>query len=270
PASKDDPQLAEQAREAWKLLKKQVGEVAKIQAYRLEQAMVTGRRWNRPDFETLLVRHPLMTHLTRLLVWGSFDAAGRLSAAFRVTEDQTCAGVNDDPFALPDNACIGVVHPLQLDEAERAAWGELLSDYEIAPPFPQLGRPVFHLEPGEAEQLEIPRHRGVKVPALSLVGTLQRLDWMRGIPEDGGCFSEHVKPFYGANVTAILEYADGVPVGYMEGWDDQVLEHCYFPPGIYIPVIYPGRRDQVPLGRVDPVVISEVLSDLALVASKGS
>jgi hypothetical protein len=270
PTSKDDPKLAGEAREEWKLLKKQVGEVAKIQAYRLEQAMVTGRRWPRGEFESLLVRHPLMTNLARLLVWGCFDVDGRLAASFRLTEDQTYADVNDDTFRLPEEARIGIVHPLQLGEEERAAWGELLSDYEIAPPFPQIGRPVFHLEPGEAEKTEIPRYQGVKVPALSLVGTLQRLDWLRGIPEDAGVFHEHAKPFHGANVTAILEYADGVPVGYIEGWADQVLEHCYFTPGIYIPVIYPGRRNMIPLGQVDPVVISEVLSDLNTIAAKGN
>ena len=45
PGAKDDAAKAAAAVEDWKQLKKQVREVAKVQAERLEQAMVTGRRW---------------------------------------------------------------------------------------------------------------------------------------------------------------------------------------------------------------------------------
>ena len=59
PGAKDDPALAGAAVDEWKRLKKQIREVVKVQAERLEQAMVTGRRWKPDDFESLLVRHPL-------------------------------------------------------------------------------------------------------------------------------------------------------------------------------------------------------------------
>jgi hypothetical protein len=55
PGAKDDAAQAEQALADWKLMKKQIKEVATIQAGRLEQAMVTGRRWKVNDFVTLLV-----------------------------------------------------------------------------------------------------------------------------------------------------------------------------------------------------------------------
>ena len=75
PTAKDDAAAAQQSLADWKLLKKQIREVARLQAARLEQAMITGRRWKTADFETLLVRHPLLGHLTRQLVWGAFDVA---------------------------------------------------------------------------------------------------------------------------------------------------------------------------------------------------
>src|SRR5919199_788970 len=71
PGAKDDPAKAQQAVSEWKLLKKQVAEVAKIQAVRLEQAMGNGRRWSAEEFMRLLVDHPLMTHLVQRLVWGA-------------------------------------------------------------------------------------------------------------------------------------------------------------------------------------------------------
>ena len=111
----------------------------------------------------------------------------------------------------------------------------------------------------------------MKIPAVSLVGTLDRLGWTRGTPLDAGVFHEHDKPFYGANVTAVVSYEDGVPIGYMEGWDDQRVTGCYFVRGLSgSGWDYPDSRKGLPLGTVDPVVISEVLSDLYLLASKGS
>jgi predicted DNA-binding WGR domain protein len=267
PTGKDDAALAAQALAEWKLLKKQVAEAIKVQSVRLEQAMVTGRRWSVPEFEMLLARHPLMINLVRLLVWSAQDAGGRPAGTFRVTEDGTYADARDESF-VPDGAgSVGIAHPLHLPEEERAAWGEVFSDYELAPPFPQLGRAVYGLEAGEAAAKEITRFRDIAIPPAALVFTLEKQGWNRGVPEDAGVFSEHSKPFYGTNVTAVAQY-DGVPVGYYEGWDDQKIERCFFVPGIYTPEMYPDHVEAVPLGEVDPVAISEVLNDLYLVSSK--
>jgi predicted DNA-binding WGR domain protein len=268
PGVKDDAGLAGEAVVEWKLLKKQVGEVVKIQAFRLEQVMVTGRRWRVEEFEGLLVRHPLMVNLVRLLVWGAYDAQGKLTGTFRVTEDQSYADATDETVELAGAASVGIVHPLHLEEGERAAWGELFSDYELVPPFTQLGRALYDLEPGEGEAKEITRFKDIPLPPQTLVFTLEKLGWARGVPQDAGIFYEHSKPFYGANVTAVVQY-DGVPVGYYEGWDDQKMERCFFVPGIYTPEMYPEHKQALPLGEVDPVVISEVLNDLTSIAAKG-
>jgi hypothetical protein len=268
PTAKDDPALAAQAVAEWKLLKKQVAEVAKTQAIRLEQAMVTGRRWPREDFVSLLVRHPLMTNLVRMLVWSAYDADGRPAGSFRVTEDQTFADRTDEDFVLDDYTQVGVAHPLQLTDEEKEVWGDLFSDYEILSPFPQLGRPTFGLQPSERGETELKRWTALAIPPQSLVFTLEKLDWQRGIPEDAGVFHSHSKPFYGAQVTAVVEYDDGVPVGYMEGWDDQKITRCYFVPGIWRPEMYPDHKERIRLSEIDPIVISEVLGDLTTVASK--
>lgn len=268
PTTKDDAEKSAAAVEAWKLLKKQIKEVGKIQATRLEQAMVTGRRWKPQQFAALLVHHPLMTNLVRLVLWGQYDAAGQVTATFRVTEEQDYADQEDEPCELHESQLVGIIHPLQLSVEQKAKWGEVFSDYEIIPPFAQLGRPTFGLEPSEQAATSLQRFGDGKIPAVSLVGTLERLGWMRGIPEDGGVFHEHTKPFYGANVTAVVEY-EGVPVGYMEGWEDQPILDAFLIPGVYSPKVYPDHKQRLKLGEVDPVVISEMLSDLTMVASKG-
>ena len=268
PGVKDDAARATAAVEDWKRLKKQIREVAKVQAERLEQAMVTGRRWSPADFESLLVRHPLMIHLVRLVLWGGYDEAGKLVSTFRVTEERDYADVNEASYRLEGIARVGVVHPLHLTDEQRSAWGEIFGDYEIIPPFPQLGRAVRRIEPGLEKDTELAKGETITVPAVTLVGILERHGWTRGIPQDAGIFHEHTKPFEGANVTAVIQYP-GIPVGDMVDWEDQDVEKCFFVPGIYSPTDYPRHEIILPLGAVDPVVISEVLGTLGALAAKG-
>lgn len=180
PGAKDDPQKANAAVADWKLLKKLLREALKVQVPRLEQAMVAGRRWPVEQFEALLVRHPLMTNLARRLLWGGYDAKGKLVATFRVTEDQTYADVEDRPLALKGPATVGIVHPLKLTEEGRAKWGEVFADYEIIAPFPQLGRRVHTPLPGEEGQTELTRFGGPAIPEIVFQGILKQQGWLRG------------------------------------------------------------------------------------------
>lgn len=271
PGAKDDATKAEPAVAEWKLLKKQIGEVAKIQAVRLEQAMVTGRRWTAEEFQLLLVRHPLMINLVRLIVWAVYDASGAVAATFRVTEDQTLGDAADQPFTLVRDAHVGVVHPLQLTKQPHVLeqWGQLFGDYEIVPPFPQLGRPGYSLKPEQIREKEIThfKSRG-KLPAQSLVFGLEKLGWQRGIPQDGGWVGEHSKQFYGASVTAVINYHEGFSVGYWEGAGDQTIERVFFIPGLYAPKMYPDHKNAMRLADVDPIALSEVIGDCELLLTK--
>jgi hypothetical protein len=211
----------------------------------------------------------LMTHLVQRLIWGGYDAMGQLIETFRVTEDRSFADRQDATFTPTEIVQIGIVHPLHLSTDLLSIWGELLSDYDIIPVFPQLGRTIYSLELEEATKKDITRFETANVPAVSLVGTLDKLGWVRGIPQDGGVFYEHSKPFYGANITAIVQY-QGVPIGYMDGWDDQSIECCFFLDGIYTPEMYPNHNKAIQLGDVDAIVISEVLKDLTAIAAKAT
>lgn len=269
PGGKDDTALAEQARADWKLLKKQIKEVATIQAGRLEQAMVTGRRWKVEDFNTLLVRHPLMTHLVRALVWGAFDQQGKRLNCFRVTEERDFADVEDNACTLDQTATVGVLHPLELSEAERAAWGEVLSDYEIVSPFAQFGRAVYALEDDEAEQDDLRRFHQLQLVAPTLVFTLEKLGWLRGVAMDAGCFDEHSKQFPAADVTAVIGYEGTVGMGYIDPNELLKITNVQFIKGLRPPSGYGWDKQGVmKLGAVPPVVMSEVLADLHVLKSK--
>ncbi len=269
PNSKDDGDKAQKAVADWKLLKQQIKEIAKVQGIRLEQAMVTGRRWNVSDFQNLLVKHPLMINIVRLLVWGSFDMEGILQRTFRITEDQTLADENDKLLALEEHADIGIVHPLHMSAELRAQWGEMLSDYNIIAPFPQLARAIYHLDQSEITGTEITRFAEKIVPAISIVSTLEKQGWERGPVGDGGSFNEHLKYFPDADITAIAEY-DYIIVGMIMDSHAQDIKRCHFERGRATESsrFYSNSEAMVPLEFVDSIVISEVLADLTALTAK--
>jgi len=266
PGPKDDAAKAAAAIAEWKAIKKQIKDVASLQAGRLEQAMVTGRRWKTADFQTLVLRHPLMTNLARLLLWGVYDGK-KLREAFRVTEDQECVKVDDEPFKLRADAAIGIVHPMQLDDGAREAWGQRFADYAILPPFPQLGRAVHRLEKGEEKGKSIERE--VKLAAPTLVFGLEKLGWTRGKGMDNGSFDEHSRQFPDAAVTAVVNYDGNVSYGYIQPDDMLTITGCCFVKGMRAPSGFGyGLEKKIKLADVDPIVISETLLDLSVLAAK--
>lgn len=270
PGTKDDQALAAESVAEWKLLKKQIKEVATIQAGRLEQAMVTGRRWNAEDFDSLVARHPLMTHLAQKLIWGGFNAQGKRVATFRVTEERDFADPDDNAIELKGVATVGVVHPLELADNERERWGQVLGDYEVVSPFPQLGRAVYALAAGEEKQDDLKRFHGLKLVAPTLVFTLEKLGWIRGAAMDAGCFDEHSKQFPAADVTAVIGYEGTVGMGYIDPNEMLTLNSVHFCSGMRAPSGYgwDSKGKLLKLQQVPPIVISEVLADLQVLKSK--
>jgi uncharacterized protein DUF4132 len=259
-----DPSRTAAAAE-WRLLKKQLAVALRTQAARLEEAMISGRRWPAGEWKALLVepfdRNPLMTHLGRAFVWGALDASGRLAASFRVTEDLSFSGPSDQPLALEPYPEVVLVHPLHLSQTERDAWTELLCDYEIVPPFPQIGRTIHTLEPEETSRTEITRFGGVRVPV-----PLERLGWRRRFSPERAMVCSHCRFFPGANVTAVLQYEEGL--GSAPIWTDQTIARCCFISGELEGNGPADLPEQLPLLQVDPVVISEVLRDLTGACSR--
>jgi hypothetical protein len=258
PGAKDDAEKAGAAVAAWKVLKKQVKETVKAQAYRLEQAMISGRRWSVAEFESLLVRHPLMINLVRRLLWGVYDPDRKLVRAFRVTEERDYADVHDNPCSLAGAYAVGVAHPLHLTPDERSAWGQVFGDYEILAPFPQLGRRVHTLEPGEESTRELTRFGDKDIPAMIFLGILKSHGWSDARWQEGMYFGGHYKSYDGPRITAALELGAGSGYGVR-------IKSAYF-----LKDADWGMDKALPLSEVDPVVLSEVLGTLAVLASKGA
>ena len=269
PNSKDDEVKANAATADWKLLKKQLRETLKLQAPRLENAMTAMRRWSVADFQQLFVKHPLLTNLTKRLVWAGYNEKQQQAVTFRINEEGETTDASDSPLSLDGVAGVGIVHPLHLSEPDKQAWGQLFADYEIIPPFPQLGRPVYTLTAEEKKQNKIDRLKGKKIEAIVLHSILEKCEWVRGTPQDGGWFHDHSKMYDNAGLTAVIEYDPGMGVGYMMDSGDQEVQCVYFLKTAGIKnSYYLDDKEAVILSTIDPVILSEVLRTLEVIGHK--
>jgi hypothetical protein len=248
----------------WELLKQHLRETLKVQALRLEEAMLAGRRWPADAFESLLA-HPLLGPLARRLVWGGYDGQGRLAWCFRAEEGH-CVGLEGGPCPVDAVQTVGIVHPLYLTEEERLAWREALGADE-SQPFAQLSRKAHHLEPDKEEQADITWFSDLAVPSSFLWRLLAKQGWRRAGYELGVGGWAYMKALSGGRVTAVFELEGAGPVGPAGRHELLRIQRCYFLNGPPSPAV--GQEAPLPLGRVDPVILSEVLSDLNLLASKG-
>ncbi|MES9539829.1 DUF4132 domain-containing protein [Actinomadura sp. NPDC000600] len=258
PGAKDDPELAPAAYKAFSTLKKDVRAVASEQLRRLEAAMVAQRRWPVREFRELLAGHPLVRHIVRRLVWLASEGEDARTTAFRVAEDGTFADVEDDAVVLPESADVRVAHPLDLG-GSLAAWSEVIADYEILQPFPQLGRPVHALAEGEGADGRLERFEGLTVPVGKVLGLTSR-GWGRGEPQGGG-----IQPWLSRRLPGgryiVVDLDPGIAVRAADSPPEQTLRG----------VVLVSRREHMGYGHnstasfadLDPITVSEILADLA-------
>jgi hypothetical protein len=250
PRKDDDPAAAREATEAWKLLRKDAKAIAQNQIHRLERAMCMQRRWSATDFDALLVRHPLVFHLVRRLLWGVHDGARRVGL-FRVAEDRTLADEADAPFVLPDAASVGIVHRLELGGDEVLRWGQVFGDYEIVQPFSQIDRDVYPVGDGEA----LRRTAGIEAATGKVLG-LDARGWRRGMPQDAGWIWDMEKELPG-DLVARLPLEGGILVGAIaESPATQKLGP------ISIRRSGEWSAPEVPIPELAPLVFSELVRDL--------
>jgi hypothetical protein len=276
PTSKDDPEKAATAIADWKLIKKQISETVRLHSFRMESAMVEHRTWTWSEFETLLVHHPLMTHLVQRIIWATYNHEGELQATFRVAEDMSYGDFNDDPCSPSPEAMIGIPHRLSLDEKTQSLWGEVLGDYEIIQPFPQLNRETYELLEAEQNELEIKRFAQTKIPGATLARIMEAQGWLKGGLHDHGDYCVHYKYFSQGNVTAIAGEYESQHVQQSSIWGDDAITGCLFVQGECAqPYDYPkpGSWNQkqskltcLKLSEINSIAISEVIRDLTLVS----
>jgi predicted DNA-binding WGR domain protein len=253
----DDEEKSKEAVERWKALKKDAKTLASGQILRLEIAMCSQRRWATEVFRRFLVEHPVVIHLVRRLVWGVYGEDGLVSS-FRVAEDRSFADASDGPFDLREGAEIGVVHRLDLSDADAAAWGQVFGDYEILQPFEQLSRAV--VAPTEAQRAasELDVAVGIEVPTGKVLG-LDARGWRRGPTQDAGVVGWYEKPV-GGGLVACMDLEPGIFTGVISESPSQKLGKVTLANGSRA---YWGGGTRVPFSGLPRIAFSELLRDLS-------
>ncbi len=264
---RDDPAKVALATERWNRLKTQVLWAVKAQADRLERAMVAGRRWSPAEFEARLVHHPFLIHLVRRILWGQFDESGSLVSTFRVSEERDYSDVHEAGYRLDGDAKVGIVHPVQLSDGEISAWSQAFAEHEILPPFSQLGREFFRLTPDQRDARELVRIKGVQLPEKTLSAVLRRDGWTSYVRRTD--VYEQSRLFGGSGVMAVILAGNVKKAGGTIDWNQREILTCFFVPATS-GTITDSEYHPLPLGAVDPVVLSEVLTTLEELASKGN
>lgn len=194
--SKDDNEtLVDEAKEKFKLLKKQLRDMVALQTNRMEDALVEHRLWPAPKWKELFLVNPIMNSIGKGLLWGIYEGES-LVQTFAFDTDIFDADYED--VELEDNNKIGIVHPLELGEEKVEAWKEVFADNETEILFGQLDREILEVEDGTALEFK-PKDYPRKSPN-TLVNRLQKKGWSIGSVRDAGSFDEVYKEIRGANI----------------------------------------------------------------------
>ena len=270
PGTTDDKETAEAAFNEFKEVKKQLKNVVAAQRSRLEYVLMCDRKWTSENWEKLFVGNAVMHCFAVGLIWGIYEK-GSLKDTFRYMDDGSFTTADGDEFTLPNDAQIGLVHPLELTEEQIAVWKEQLSDYELTQPFDQLGRMVFRPEDKELSCNSLTRFEDTTVNSVAMINKMTKNGWYKGDAEDAGYFYY----FYREDVKSRTLNADGSTT--YEGWgsllvhsgastviydfdgEEVTLKEVVFFKAGHIPN-YCGNHDGwVKISDVDPRYFSETM-----------
>lgn len=256
-----DKEAADEAKAAVANAKKELKQVFEFQAKRLYEALCVGRRWPVADWRRYLLEHPLVGRLAQRVIWLGLDAEGKVVTAFRPMSDLSLTDAADNEVDLDGVETVQLAHRSLLSAEAAAAWAQHLDDYKVAPLFEQLERPLLAAPTGTA----LEDRSGHVIEAFKLRTAANKLGYERAPAEDGGWFTEYLKPFASIGITAVIEFT-GSPLP-EENREVALVEAKFRQVSAKRRAGY-GR--EMLLADVPPVLLSEVWNDVHQIAAAGS
>lgn len=99
--------------------------MAASQKQRLELALSSGRMWKKEEWVELFTKKPVMHPFAIGLIWGIYKEE-TLTGSFRYMEDGSFNTVDEEELELPEDAVIGLIHPIELSRKRgthgRSSW----------------------------------------------------------------------------------------------------------------------------------------------------
>jgi hypothetical protein len=259
----DDAEKVKQAKNALSSARKELKSILTMQKDRLYEALCTQRSWRFDDWDTYLSRHPIAGRYCQRLVWVAYDGE-KIIDSFRPLADGTLTNHQDDELKLTPATEIRLGHDETLPHADRTAWLQHLSDYEVEPLFQQFGKQQFSLPDDMKEATDVKDFLGYLVMAFSLRNRLTRSGYTRGAAQDGGWFFEYRKTFLQLGIEAVIEFT-GNPLP--EQNRTVALQRLYFTRKLDHGS--GSMSEELPLGELPRVLLTECWNDLRMAAADG-
>jgi hypothetical protein len=218
-----------------------------LQSRRFEQQMIHRAAYTVAEFQSF-VFHLIVRPMAQSLIWQAE------SMCFRIAEDGTLADSSDMPLELPSEAEIYLPHPLEMPD--RLIWAELLSDYELIPPFAQVNRPIYSVSTQEQDATIVTRFADRGVFTVNLTQSLMKLGWTETYIGRGH-WRGYCKRFPADHTTAILSVSE---MPREHGY--QRIDRIFFVSNDWDGRRVPAERDRIPLKAVALLVFSEVIREI--------
>ncbi len=248
PNLSDDPARAAEAQARWKALRHELPRVVEAERRRLEEAMCAGRVWTATRWTERVLGHPVLRALAERLVW-AVSAPGRRRPTLVRTTHGALLNERGTTVRLRDDATVTLVHPIDLDDAERQRWAEVLAEAKLPPqPFAQLARATFAAGDAAATSWAAVEGRVLTAPSdrkRSRPPAWTRAGW-EAAPIEAGLCRRFLRRY--GETEAVLE-VEGIAL-----WAEQPRDTVVR--GLRFRAAREGAA-WMPLGEVAPAVVSE-------------
>lgn len=269
------PKLAATPKAELKQLGEDVRAAARQLAQNLEYYLIVRRRWTATAWKAFFDTNPLAFAFATGFVWGIY-VGGKPKTTFRLTPTHTTVDASGAAVAVPKDAELGLVHPLELDGELRTGWLSALAAIGIVPAFPQLDRPTFAINDEERERAKSFRFEDQELSGSTFKGRAERRGWRRGSVIDSGEVSAYRKVFPHDKVEVFIA-TDGLNVqsGFDDGSDVTLKDMFFVRPGAVVTgsYTYDEPRDEsdgrlIRLADVPPIVFSEAIADMQAITKR--
>ena len=206
-----------------------------------------------------ILNHPIMQRLAVRLIWRGLDAEGTAITTLRPTAEGDFWNSDGDDVDLALVHQVDLAHTANVAAEDRDAWVQHMKDFEVTPLFPQVTRPVRALGDDQKSAARLDDREGWLMTTFKLRSVAKKAGYERGPIEDGGGFVRYRKEFRGANIWADLNFTGS----YVPEEDiPAAITHMEF--------TRIGTNRPIPLGKVPPLLLSEVWNDMHQMANAGA
>lgn len=181
------------SKETFKELKKSLtARKHEVIAY-IERMMISGRTWDKKQFEALFFRHPWMGQVASSLVFIDPETQATCRYSEGAFVDVEWEAI--DPFAKGGSSQVALLHPSTVPNPTLEKWADHLADGEIVALVQQISRPHFSKEDEPAS---------AQMPANTVLGRIERQGWILGGAgyDDAATSSRKRFPELGIDITA--------------------------------------------------------------------